>query len=207
MVRFAQGSDRKILLMRRDSACSIAWSGISLDSRYITTEDNTLVRFDLEAIMSGGGSQMPEDARPFLFKAAASAVFERVRQLQEELALLAFAAEPVHELFELTNVFEPLGQFRVKLSELATVLEPMRNFQDQLRLVFRQFASLEGLDRKLNQLCAAFSQSLSQLAAALEPAAALQDRLVDLAVTLGPSKTLRQEFSALAESFQRKALP
>jgi hypothetical protein len=30
MARFGRTSDRKILLMRRDSVCSIAWSGISL---------------------------------------------------------------------------------------------------------------------------------------------------------------------------------
>ena len=84
------------------------------------------------------------------------------------------------------------------------MLEPMHNFQDQLRQVLKQFAPLQDLDRELDQLSAAFGESLSQLVAALEPAATLQDRLAHLATAFEPAKTLREEFSTLAQSFERK---
>jgi hypothetical protein len=42
---------------------------------------------------------------------------------------------------------------------------------------------------------------LSELAASLEPAVMLQERLAQLAIAFEPAKILREEFSGLANSF------
>jgi hypothetical protein len=81
----------------------------------------------------------------------------------------------------------------------------MHDFQHQLQQVLKQFSPLETLDQELNQLCLSFRESLSQLATALEPAAALQDRLAHLCIVFEPAKALRQEFSALAKIFERSS--
>jgi chaperonin cofactor prefoldin len=205
MAWFGKPSDRKILLMRRDSADSISWSGISLDSRHNPTEDNAMILFDLESMLSGGGSEIVEDSGPFVPTAAVSTVFEQVRPIQESLAQVGSILEPMQQLSELTNLFEPLREFELQIKELAKVLEPMQNLQDRLRPVLQQFTPLKGLDQELNQLSAAFGESLSQLAAALEPAAKLPDQLTQLAAQFKPAETLLEEFSALAESFGRSS--
>jgi hypothetical protein len=112
---------------------------------------------------------------------AVSAVFEEVKPLQEQLSRIALILEPMQQLSELANVFQPLREFESKIKDLAKLLDPMRNFQDQLRRVLQQFGPLQGLDHELDQLSMAFHEGLSQLAAALEPAASLQDRLAHLA--------------------------
>jgi hypothetical protein len=84
------------------------------------------------------------------------------------------------------------------------VLAPMHNFQHQLRQVLKQFSPLETLDQELSQLCLSFRESLCQLATALEPAA-LQDRLAHLCIAFEPAKALREEFSALAQVFERSS--
>jgi hypothetical protein len=71
--------------------------------------------------------------------------------------------------------------------------------------VLKQFSPLETLDQELSQLRLSFRESLSQLATALEPAAALQDRLAHLCIVFEPAKGLRQEFSALAQIFERRS--
>src|SRR5208282_2913889 len=107
---------------------------------------------------------------------AVSTVFEQVRPLQERLAQIALILEPMQQLSELAKVFEPLREFEAKIKDLAKLLEPMHNFQNQLRQVLKQFEPLQALDQELDHLSVAFCESLGQLAAALEPAAALQDR-------------------------------
>lgn len=100
---------------------------------------------------------------------AVSAVFEEVKPLQEQLTRIALILEPMQQLSELANVFQPLREFESKVKDLAKLLAPMRNFQDQLRGVLQQFGPLQALDNELDQLSMAFHESLSQLAAALEP--------------------------------------
>ena len=46
---------------------------------------------------------------------AVSAVFEQVKPLQEQLAQIAFILEPMHQLSELANVFEPLREFELQI--------------------------------------------------------------------------------------------
>jgi hypothetical protein len=70
---------------------------------------------------------------------AVEAVFEQVKPLQDQLAQIASILEPIGQLSELGNVFEPLRQFGTQIKELAKLLEPMRSFQDQLRQVLNQF--------------------------------------------------------------------
>lgn len=48
------------------------------------------------------------------------------------------------------------------------------------------------------------SSASAKLASALEPGAALQDRLANLVLVFKPAKTLHQEFSVLAQSFEEK---
>jgi len=195
-------SDRKVLLMRRDSVGSISWSGISLDSRYDVPEENTMILFDLEAVLAGGGdAEMMEDCALFLPRAAVSTVFEQVRPIQEELSRIESIVEPMHQLSQLARVFEPLREFEVQIEGLAKVLEPMQNLQSHLR----RFTPLEGLDSELTKLSGAFGESLSQLAATLEPAARLGERLKQLAAQFKPAETLRDEFSALALRFEQSA--
>ena len=112
---------------------------------------------------------------------AVAAVFEQVKPLQDQLAQIASILEPIGQLSELGNVFEPLRQFGTQIKGLAKLLEPMRSFQDQLRQVLNQFGPLQALDQELDQLSEGFCQSLSSLATALEPAVTLQDRLAHLA--------------------------
>jgi len=81
----------------------------------------------------------------------------------------------------------------------------MHNFQHELRQVLKQFSPLETLDQELSQLCLSFRESLCQPATALEPDAALQDRLAHLCIEFEPAKALRQEFSALAQIFERSS--
>src|SRR5208283_3406571 len=64
---------------------------------------------------------------------------------------------------------------------------------------------LEALDQKLVQLSVSFGASLNQLAAALEPVATLQDRLVHLAVEFEAAQTLRQEYSDIGAEFRAKS--
>src|SRR5271156_6478106 len=205
MAWFGRPSDRKILLMQRDSADSISWSGISLDSRHNPTEDNAMILFDLESMRSGGGSEIVEDSGPFVPTAAVSTVFEQVRPLQERLAEVGSIREPMHQLSELTNLFERWREFELQVKELAKVLEPMQNLQDRLQPVLKQFTPLKGLDQELNQLSAAVGESLSQVPSALEPAAKLPDQLAQLASQFKLAETLLDEFSALAESFGRRS--
>ncbi len=101
---------------------------------------------------------------------AVEAVFEQVKPLQDQLAQIASILGPIGQLSELGSVFEPLRQFGAEIRDLAKLLEPMRSFQDQLRQVLNQFGPLQALDQELDQLSEGFCQSLSQLAAALEPA-------------------------------------
>src|SRR5271155_909044 len=108
---------------------------------------------------------------------AVATVFEQVRPMQDQLAQISSILEPMRQLSELANVFEPLRNFEMQIRDLAKLLEPMRRFQDQLRQGLQQFGPLQALDQELDQLSEAFRQSLSQLAGALEPAVALQDRL------------------------------
>src|SRR6202795_5394331 len=107
---------------------------------------------------------------------AVSTVFDQIGPLQEQLAQIAVVLEPIQQLSELASVFEPLREFEGRIRDLAKVVAPMHNFQHQLQQVLKQFSPLETLDQELSQLCSSFRESLGQLATALEPAAALQDR-------------------------------
>jgi len=161
-----------------------------------------MILFDLETVLSGGGdAEIIEDSAAFLPVAAVSSVFEQVRPIQDQLSRIEFILEPIDQLCELAKAFEPLREFEVQIEGLAKVLEPMQHLQSHLR----QFAPLEGLDNELTRLSGAFGESLSQLAATLEPAAKIGDRLRQLAAQFKPAETLRDEFSSLAARFQQSA--
>ncbi len=109
--------------------------------------------------------------------------------------------EPMYQISELANVFESLEQFEALVKDLARVLEPMHIFQNRFRQVRQQSTPPPALSDQLDKL----SMSLCQLAGALEASSELQGRIARLATAFAPAETLRREFSALANSFERRS--
>jgi hypothetical protein len=160
-----------------------------------------MILFDLEAALREPDPPAVEEPPLFQPHIAVSKVFAEVRPLQMQLDRIANTAELLQQLSQLLEVLAPLAAFHAKIKDLARLLEPMHNFRNGLRNV----APLEILDNELVQFSAACGASLTQLAASLEQVVVIQDRLAQLAVQFEPAKTLSEEFSALARSFERSA--
>jgi DNA repair ATPase RecN len=160
-----------------------------------------MILFDIKDDLYGPPSNEREDSNAFGARLAVSEVFDQLEPLRAQLARIGSFHEPMQRLGELANVFDELRKFAMQVSDLARVLESMHNFQDRLRPVPNQFASLEALDEKLKRLCASFAEHLRELADALGPAGTLQDQLSQLASAFEPAKVLREEFLGLAQSF------
>ena len=158
-----------------------------------------MILFDLEAALREPDSANAECPEPFRAHLAVSKVFAEIRPLQRELARIANATELLQQLSEVVEVLAALGAFHAKIKELTQLIDPMRDFRNRLQ----QIAPLEILDRELVQFSAAFGVSFKQLATSLEAAATVQERLVELAAVFEPAKILREEFFELAQGFAR----
>ncbi len=160
-----------------------------------------MILLDLEAALREPDPPTVEEPPTFQPHLAASKIFAEVRPLQMRLAGIANAAELLRQISEVVEVLPPLAAFQTKIKDLAQLLEPMRNFRNRLRNV----APFEVLEHELVQFSAAFGASLTQLAASLDAAVIVQNRLAHLAAEFEPARTLSDEFSALARSFKRNA--
>jgi hypothetical protein len=160
-----------------------------------------MILLDLEAALREPDPPTEEQPEPFQTHLAVSKAFAELRPLHRQLARIANTAELLQQVSKLVEVLAPLGAFHAKMKDLAQLIEPMHNFRNGLRNV----PPLEILDYELVQFSAACGASLTQLAASLEAAVMIQDRLANLAAEFEPAKPLSQEFSALARSFERRA--
>jgi hypothetical protein len=160
-----------------------------------------MILFDLKDAVREGDPPAEEQCEPFRAELAASRIFAEVKPLETQLARITNSAELLQQVSELVEVLAPLGAFHAKIKDLTKLIEPMLAFRDRIRNV----APFEILENELVELSAAFGVSLTQLAASLDAAILVQDRLAHLAAEFEPAKTLNHDFSALARSFERTA--
>jgi hypothetical protein len=160
-----------------------------------------MILFDLKDAIREGDPPAEEQPERFQARLAASRIFAEIRPLQTQLGRIANTAELLRQVSELLEVMAPLGAFHAKIKDLTKLLEPMLAFRNRIRNV----PPFEILENELVQLSAAFGMSLTDLAASLDAAVLIQDRLAHLAAEFEPAKTLNHDFSALARSFERSA--
>ncbi len=155
-----------------------------------------------EAMAGSGYHSMGSTAAIKPMAEAVAKIFDQTKSFKPRFDELNDAIEQIERLGEATaRTFAPLKAFQSHLVYLVASLDSIRQFQNSLAQLVKNFSPAQALYDELVTLTDSFQLELQNFVQSLQPAREFRDRILVLARSLDQANEMLDELQELQASF------